>query len=218
MAAALHAAARQQIDLREHTEAVAIDVQQGHATAVLTSQGTLAAGLVVNCCGAWAAEPGPLHIPVRPVKGQMLTVAAPEGLELTHVIRSRDVYLVPRGAGRILIGSTVEEAGFDKSVDPEAIRRLQRLAAHFIPGLDNAAVIDSWAGLRPGTPDGLPILGETAIGNYYVSTGHFRNGILLAPVTAHVMSRLVCGITPDFDPSAFSLKRFERDRQAANIF
>ena len=206
MAAALQAAERQQIELRANTEAVGIEIQKEQATAVLTSQGKLAAGLVVNCCGAWASEAGPLHIPVRPVKGQMLTVAAPDGVELSHVIRSSDVYLVPRGERRILIGATVEEAGFDKSVEPAAIQRLLRLAAEFIPALAGAAVIDSWAGLRPGTPDDLPILGETSIANYYVSTGHFRNGILLAPITAHVMSRLICGVTPDFDSANFSMK------------
>ena len=211
MAAALQSAERQQVELRTDTVAVGIEIQQGKATAVFTSQGSLAAGLVVNCCGAWAAEVGPLHIPVRPVKGQMLTVAAPHGLELARVIRTPDVYLVPRGKGRILIGATVEEAGFDKSVEPAAIQRLLRLAAEFIPALAGAPVLDSWAGLRPGTPDGLPILGESGIGNYYLCTGHFRNGILLAPATAHVVSRLICGITPDFDPINFSFQRFARD-------
>ncbi len=207
MGAALQAAQTQQIEVRGDVEATGLALQNGKATGVVTREGTLGSGLVVNCCGAWAAQVDDLQLPVRPVKGQLFTVASPPGINLTHVIRTPDVYLVPRSEGRILIGSTVEEAGFDTTVDPGAIHSLLQLGAEFVPALAAAEVIDSWAGLRPGTADDLPIIGETSIGNYYVSTGHFRNGILLAPASALALARLICGIPNDWDICKFSPAR-----------
>jgi glycine oxidase len=97
------------------------------------------------------------------------------------VIRTPEVYLVPRSDGRILVGTTVEEAGFDKRTDAATIQRLRRAAIAMIPELQNAKILEDWAGLRPGTPDALPILGATPTPGYFVATGHFRDGILLAP-------------------------------------
>ncbi len=207
MAAALQAAQTQQIEVRANVEATGLVIENGKATGVVTREATLGSGLVVNCCGAWAAQVDNLQLPVRPVKGQLLTVASPHGIHLTHVIRTPDVYLVPRSEAHILIGSTVEEAGFDKTVDPAANHRLLQLAADFLPALGAAEVIDSWAGLRPGTADDLPLIGETSVGNYYVSTGHFRNGILLAPASALALARLICGVANDWDISEFSPSR-----------
>ena len=137
----------------------------------------------------------------------MLAVVA--GPELRHVIRSAEVYLVPRSDGRIVIGSTVEEAGYDKRTEPDTIHRLHQAAVQLIPALAQARVHEAWAGLRPGTPDGLPILGATPTPGYFVAAGHFRDGILLAPVTAHLMAQVVSGATPDHDISAFSSQRFQ---------
>jgi glycine oxidase len=127
---------------------------------------------------------------------------------LTHVVRSPEVYLVPRSDGRILIGATVEEAGYDKRTDADTIHRLHHAAIRLIPPLQQARVLEAWAGLRPGTPDDLPILGETGTRGYFVATGHYRDGILLAPVTAEVMAPLITGGKPEQDISAFSPERF----------
>jgi glycine oxidase len=136
----------------------------------------------------------------------MLAVAAPRLLQ--HVIRAPEVYLVPRSDGRVLIGSTLEDAGYDKRTDTSVIQRMHRAAIGLIPALERARVLEDWAGLRPGTPDDLPILGATSTPGYFVATGHFRDGILLAPVTAHVMAQVITGMQPDYEISAFSPARF----------
>src|SRR5579884_3275715 len=100
---------------------------------------------------------------------------------LQHVVRTPNVYLIPRSDGRLLIGATVEESGFDKRTVPSTIQRQHQAALEMIPKLRDAKILEDWAGLRPGTPDALPILGETSIPGYFVATGHFRDGILLAP-------------------------------------
>jgi len=138
----------------------------------------------------------------------MLCVAAASRNLLRHVVRAPEAYLVPRSDGRIIIGATVEEAGFDKRTDADTIRRLHDGAINLIPELGSARMLEAWAGLRPGSPDNLPILGATSTPGYYVATGHFRDGILLAPITAQVMAQVACGEKPDFDIAPFSPARF----------
>jgi glycine oxidase len=115
---------------------------------------------------------------------------------------------VPRSDGRTLVGSTLEEAGYDKRTDVDTVRRLHQAAIRLVPGLQEARMLEAWAGLRPGTPDDFPILGKMGAAGYYIAGGHFRDGILLAPVTALVMAQIIAGETPDFDLSAFSAERF----------
>lgn len=138
----------------------------------------------------------------------MLCLLSPVRELLRHVIRSRDAYLIPRSDGRIIVGTTVEEAGFDKRTEIAAIQRLHGAALDLVPELRNAKILEDWAGLRPGTPDSLPILGATPTPGYYVATGHFRDGILLAPITGHVMAQVIAGKSPDHDLAAFSPTRF----------
>jgi len=189
-----------------------VDVTNGRACGVRTSKTQFSAGMVVNCAGAWAGEVGPHPFPTRPVKGQMLCVIMPEKELVRHVIRtvgrSPDVYLIPRSDGRMLIGATVEEAGFDKRTVPETIQKLRQAAIDLVPRLADARILEAWAGLRPGTPDGLPILGATPTRGYFVATGHFRDGILLAPATAKVMRQIVTGQISPIDLSSFSAGRF----------
>jgi len=125
------------------------------------------------------------------------------------VLRAPEVYLVPRSDGRVLIGATVEEAGYDKRTDADTIQRMHRAAVALVPELARARVLESWAGLRPGTPDDLPILGATGTPGYFVAAGHFRDGILLSPLTAHVMAQVVTGVKPELDLTPFSPARFE---------
>jgi glycine oxidase len=108
----------------------------------------------------------------------------------------------------VLIGATVEEAGYDKRTDADTIQRLHRAAIALVPALERAKVLESWAGLRPGTPDDLPILGATDTPGYFVAAGHFRDGILLAPITAHLMAQVVMEVKAELDLTPFSAARF----------
>lgn len=203
MQAALKAAQKQGIEIRGQTP-----VQQmrsvGTQVEVLAGGQRFLARTAVNCQGAWAGAP------VRPRKGQMLYLQPQRPGVLKHVVRAPEVYVVPRSSGKILVGATVEDVGFDKTVEPEVIRRLHHAAAQVVPDLSAAEVVASWAGLRPGSPDDLPILGPTESPGVFIAGGHFRNGILLAPITAKIMAELITGRAPETDISAFSPTRFTR--------
>jgi glycine oxidase len=205
--AAIKAAKHREVDLSSGTAVTGLLLSDGRVAGVTTDKTIYHAPIVVNCAGAWAGQISPQHFPTRPVKGQMLCVVG--GPALTHVLRAPEVYLVPRSDGRVLIGATVEEAGYDKRTDADTIQRMHRAAVALVPELARARVLESWAGLRPGTPDDLPILGATGTPGYFVAAGHFRDGILLSPVTAHVMAQVVTGVKPELDLTPFSPARFE---------
>jgi glycine oxidase len=207
-AAALKTAKRRGVDFSSGDAVTAVNVSDGQASGVTTTKTSFLAPKVVNCAGAWAGQIGPHAFPTRPVKGQMLCLVMPSRTLLKHVIRSPKVYLIPRSDGRLLVGATVEEAGFDKRTDPATIQRLYRAAVELVPKLAEAKMLEDWAGLRPGTPDGLPILGATATPGYYVATGHFRDGILLAPITAKVMADVISGVKTEYDLAPFAATRF----------
>jgi glycine oxidase len=207
-AAALQAAKRSGVDFSSGDAVTSVRVSEGRVDGVVTNKTSFLAPKVVNCAGAWSGQIAPHAFPTRPVKGQMLCLLSPARELPRHVIRSPEIYLIPRSDGRIVVGTTVEEAGFDKRTDVDTIQRLHRAAIALVPELRNAKILEDWAGLRPGTPDNLPILGSTPIPGYYVATGHYRDGILLAPITARVMAQLLAGRNPDCDLAAFSPERF----------
>lgn len=215
IAAAVKAARHRGVDISSGAEVGALLIEGGVTHGVKTPHTEYHADTVVNCAGAWAGQIAPCKFPVRPVKGQMLSVV--EGPAIKHVIRGDRVYLVPRTDGRIVIGSTLEDAGYDKHVDVDTIDGLFNAAVELLPALANSKRHEAWAGLRPGTPDDLPVLGGTEIRGYFVAAGHYRDGILLAPVTAEIMASVVMGETPRFDISPFSASRFncEQARQSA---
>jgi glycine oxidase len=208
MQAALLAAKNSGIEIRGNIEVKEIR-SRGNQTEVLTNAGVLHAAQAINCLGAWAG------MPVRPRKGQMLYLEPERKDLLQHVVHAPEVYIVPRSTGKILVGATVEDVGFDKTVTPSTIHGLLTAAARYLPELASAPVTESWAGLRPGTPDDLPILGLTDTPGVFIASGHFRNGILLAPVTARTMADVVAGKTPAFDLSAFTGARFHKERAEA---
>jgi len=200
-----------------------VAVLAGRATGVRTGNSYYPAAAVVNCAGAWAAQMQPFGVPTRPVKGQMVCIVpathsskrgvsgAPADLHgplIRHVVRTPEVYIIPRSDGRILLGATLEEAGFDKRVDPDTVRRLQQAAIDVVPDIAQMRLHEVWAGLRPGSPDGLPILGATSLKGYFAATGHYRDGIMLAPITALLMSQLLTGQKPRLDIEKFSPLRF----------
>ena len=207
-AAAWQAAKHLGVDFSSGDTVQSINFSRGETGGIVNARATFRGSKIVNCAGAWSGQIGPHAFPTRPVKGQMLCLAMPSRTLLKHVIRSPQAYLIPRSDGRLLVGATVEESGFDKRTDPATIQRLHHAAVALVPELRNARFLDDWAGLRPGTPDAMPILGETSTAGYYVATGHFRDGILLAPITATVMADVIEGHTPHFDLSPFSPARF----------
>jgi glycine oxidase len=211
--AALKAARHREINISSGSSVVDTLLAGGRISGVRTKKTTYIAPIVVNCAGAWAGQISGPRIPTRPVKGQMLSLVG--GPALRHVIRG-ERYLVPRSDGRILIGASVEEAGYDKRTDVDILRQMYQAAIAMVPALAQGRILESWAGLRPGTPDGLPILGATRIQGYFVATGHFRDGILLAPVTATVMTQLITGTRPDHDLAAFGLDRFDGLRRPSS--
>lgn len=201
MQAAVLSAAGHGIEIRSHCGVGRI-VRRGREMEVSTSSGAVTAKTVIDCRGAWSGAP------VRPRKGQSLYLQPDRAGLLEHVVASSEVYLVPRSSGKILVGATVEDVGFEKTVEPETIHQLHAAAALLVTQLESATVIESWAGLRPGTPDDLPLLGATATPGLFIASGHFRNGILLAPVTGRILADLVSGKPVTTDISAFSPLRF----------
>ena len=198
--------------LLEETEMLSVESTVDGVT-VQTSRQKIAAGMFVNCRGAWSgeeagsAERGLGKLPVAPVKGQMGNLRCkPERLRC--VVRAPGIYLVPRGDGRVTIGSTIEHVGFDETVQESQIRQMAEAARKLLPEAEAPAQMDMWAGLRPGTPDALPILGRAEKDHCWHATGHYRDGILLAPVTGHVMTQAMLGETPDVRLEAFSAGRF----------
>jgi glycine oxidase len=207
-ASATKAAKNHGVDFSSGDPVTAVNLSDGAASGVTTTKTSFLADKVVNCAGAWSGQIGPQKLPTRPVKGQMLCLVMPSRDFLKHVIRSPKGYLIPRSDGRLLVGATVEEAGFDKRTDVATIQSLHHAALELIPKLRDAKILENWAGLRPGTPDALPILGATTTPGYFVATGHFRDGILLAPITAKVMADALEGRCPDHNLAPFSPGRF----------
>jgi glycine oxidase len=201
MHAALAAARNCGVEVRKNAEVKEIRTHKDQVE-VVTDSGLFVAGTAVNCRGAWSGAP------VKPRKGQMLYLQPQRQDLLQHVVRAPDAYIVPRSTGKILVGATVENVGFDKTVTPSTIQDLISAAAQYLPELKSAPIIESWAGLRPGTPDDLPILGPTEASRVFIASGHFRNGILLAPITAKIMADLVTGKAPGLDIGAFAVSRF----------
>jgi len=202
-------------------QARGIIVQGGRAAGVTTAIGDVMGGTVVNAAGAWSGDIGvpdeTLRPPVFPVRGQMLAITLPAPAFLSRVVRSPRSYLVPRHDGRLFLGATMEQVGYDKRNTVWGIARLLAGAQELFPGLEQCAIQEMWAGLRPGTPDHHPILGGTALPGYLMATGMFRNGLLLAPIVAQTMADLITtGETPALI-SAFPIERFQRAVAAGRI-
>ncbi len=195
----------------------------GRVTGLRLAERTIPAETVVLAAGAWsrniAGIPEGARPPVRPVKGQMLALQMDPAAPLTeHVIWGPDCYLVPRGDGRLVVGATVEEMGFDTRLTGGGMFELLRAAWETLPGIYDLPLVESWAGLRPASRDDAPILGTTELEGLILATGHHRNGILLTPITADAISRLVLEGTASAAIRPFSLDRFAKrrdDRSAA---
>lgn len=180
-------------EVRANCPVASVLCHEGRVRGVALADGQeLEAERVVIAAGVWAGElagiPDEARIPVHPVKGQVVRLRDPAGPGLLQrVVRSGGAYLVPRGDGRYVLGATMEERGFDTAVTAGAVFELLRDAGEIVPGISEFVIDEVIAGLRPATPDGLPVIGAGAVAGLHWAVGHFRNGILLAPITAEIV-------------------------------
>ncbi|HVA36219.1 MAG TPA: glycine oxidase ThiO [Candidatus Dormibacteraeota bacterium] len=215
--------------LRAAVERLGVRVEEGvpwvrlaatnrRVNGVETAQGFVPAPVVVNAAGAWAGSlegvPEQARVPVVPVKGQMLALGMPANLIGHTIYAERVAYLVPRDDGHLIVGATVEHVGFDTRVTAAGIQRLLEGALRVAPALRELSIVETWAGLRPGTPDGLPYLGAGGLEGYFLATGHLRNGVLLTPITAEVVADAIEGRAPSVSIAALSP---ERAQLASNL-
>ncbi|HEV3319899.1 MAG TPA: glycine oxidase ThiO [Solirubrobacteraceae bacterium] len=192
------------VAMREHTtvESLLLDGSEERVTGlVLGPDERVSAERVVLAAGAWTAQIGGLpsaaRVPVRPVKGQILRLRDPSGPGLLRrVVRFEGGYLVPRADGSYVLGATVEEQGFDLSPTAGGVYELLRDASELVPGIDELRIEELSVGLRPGTPDNIPVIGRGALEGLIWATGHHRNGILLAPLTAELVAAMLADESP----------------------
>lgn len=220
--AALRAALARRGALTTVGTASALLSRDGRVTGVRTDDGeVLPASSVVLAAGCWSGRlAGAPELPVRPVKGQILRLRVPGGMAaltgkggllgrtVRGMVRGREVYLVPRDDGEIVVGATVEERGFDTDVTAGAVQDLLTDAAELVPTLGELHFVEAIARLRPGTPDNGPIVGRTGPAGLVVATGHYRNGVLLAPATADAVTALLTGGDPSPEWKPFHPGRF----------
>jgi glycine oxidase len=181
----------------------------GRVTGVRVGAEAIAASAVVNAAGAWAGTlPGdPSPPPVEPVRGQLVAFDVAPPL-FRRVVASPRGYLVPRADGRLIAGSTAERVGYDRSVTAGGLRAVLGIALELAPVLADARVTETWAGLRPGTPDGLPVIGAGALAGLWHAAGLYRNGILLGPLVGELIAALASGEASPLDLAAFAPERF----------
>ncbi len=206
---ALHASIAPDVHIREHEEVLQLSVENGRTTGVRTTAGEIQAERVVVCTGAWTADLlGKLgrKPDIQPVRGQMILFHAKPG-QIRHMSLLRERYVIPRRDGRVLIGSTLEDVGFEKRTTAEAKEELYRTAIEMFPLLKRTPIEDHWAGLRPGSPSGIPYIGPfPEVDGLYVNAGHYRNGLVTGPASARLLADLLLGLEPILPPSAYGLE------------
>ena len=203
--------------LEEEAAVRRLVVERGRVTGVETEKGFRTAGTVVLAAGAWSGGipglPAGAAAPVRPVKGQMLALRMdPQAPLLRHVLWAGGGYLVPRGDGRLVVGATTEERGFDPRQTAGGLLSLLATARTALPASADLEIEETWVGFRPGSPDHAPILGPSGVDGLVLATGHSHNGILMTPATASLVSHLL--LTGELDPMLrpFTIDRFRRGR------
>lgn len=179
----------------------------GRIQGVQTAQGDMRAERVLVAAGAWSgkllATLG-LELPVKPMKGQMILFKCAQDF-LPSMVLARRRYAIPRRDGHVLVGSTLEDVGFDKSPSEDALQSLRATAAELLPALADAEVVRHWAGLRPGSPEGIPYIGEVpGFEGLWLNCGHFRNGLVLAPASCRLLADLMLGREPVVDPAPYA--------------
>jgi glycine oxidase len=220
MEALLAAASISGVELFPATAVRTIVIDNGHSTGVRTENGTMfAAQEVIIAAGAFSGllEGIIPRLLTRPIRGQMVALQSQQPIR--HVVRCDRGYIAPRDSAvpqRMVSGSTLEDAGFDKCVTAGGIEKILSTAQELVPKLSNAEVVELWCGLRPDTPDHLPLLGPAGIGGLTIATGHYRNGILLAPITAKLIREWIVEKHVSMDWEAFNPLRFAETEDVAS--
>jgi glycine oxidase len=195
------------VQIREHCGVTGFIRDGARITGVYTEQGELQADQVVLSAGAWSGDllrTLGIELPVEPVKGQMILFKCAADF-LSRMVLAKGRYAIPRRDGHILVGSTLEHEGFDKTPTEVALRSLKASAIELLPALADAEVVGHWAGLRPGSPDGVPFIGEVpGQGGLWLNCGHYRNGLVLAPASCQLFADLLLGREPIIDPAHYA--------------
>lgn len=201
------------VNFIENCEVLDAHFENAQVKTLLTNKGEIKVNQLIVCTGAWTGElskkllPDSLSSPdITPVKGQMLLFDAKPDT-LSHMVLDDDYYLIPRRDGKILAGSSVEHTNFDKSISSEAKEKLLHMATELFPTLKDIPLINHWAGLRPGTKQGIPYIDKhPEIKNLSINAGHFRNGLVMGPASARLMSDLILDRKPCVDPEPYKLQ------------
>lgn len=206
-------------NIKEHTPVQAVETDAGRAVGVVVDGRLEKADFVVMAAGAWSydidGQPPSARPPVRPLKGQMIALRMdPRAPILNHVLWGPDIYIVPRKNGRLLLGATVEEKGFDADLTAGGIFRLLEAAWEILPQIEELTIDEMWTGFRPTSRDDAPILGPTPVDGLVVATGHHRNGVLLAPVTIDTVSDYILTGRIADSIRDFGISRFHHSPQA----
>jgi glycine oxidase len=204
--------------LIEHCAVMGVDLKGGRVAGVMTAAGGCRAPTVVLTAGAWTGDvlPAGITVPVRPLKGQALAVrATPDTGTLAHIVWTEQIHMAPKGDGRLIVGATVEERGFDDAITAGGLYALLEGARRAFPAIEEMAVDAVWTGFRPSSIDDAPILGATAVPGLAIATGHHRNGYLLAPATALAIEALIADGALPAVAQAFGLDRFDGDAGAS---
>ena len=217
-AAALQAAKNRGAEIRANVEVKNLVIEGSRCHGAESQSEKFTAANVILAAGCFSAGIGTAArlAPTEPVRGQMVSLRVAR-LIPNHVVRSHKGYIVPRGNGLLVAGSTIEHVGFEKKVTAEGIGAILAAAIELIPELASAAIEETWCGLRPDTPDHLPLMGPTEFEGLWVATGHYRNGILLAPATAEILTDWILRKRNDFNADAYSPQRFTAEKSTAAL-
>lgn len=212
--ALIDAAQKKGATIIENTSDVRLNVKDGKAIGVDTPEKSFTAGMIVVSAGAWTDEllkPLDMALGIAPVRGQLLVYDTPQRFLSAPIYTRTSGYITPKSTGFTLVGTTVEHVGFDESTTEKARLDLQKTAINLLPNFSRKTIRGISAGLRPGSVDGLPLIGRLdEIENLFIAAGHYRNGILLAPITAQIIKDLIIGNTPTLDISPFKPNRHKK--------
>jgi len=196
------------VNILAYRQVNSIDTKDGQVVSVTTDTGKLKADQYAVCTGAWTGEllePLGVSIAVKPVQGQMILFKSDPGA-ISRIVLEEDRYIIPRRDGRVLYGSTVEHVGFDKHTTESAKKELHDIAVERFPILKDKPVEHHWAGLRPGSPDGVPVISRhPEFENLFINAGHFRNGVVLAPASCQLLSEMMLGQETSFDIEDYAI-------------
>lgn len=195
------------VTLREHCQITGFIHENGRVAGVGTATGAVPADDVVLSAGAWSGDllrTLGIELPVQPVKGQMILFKCAEDF-LSRMVLAKGRYAIPRRDGHILVGSTLEHAGYDKTPTDDALQSLKASAVELLPELAQAQLVGHWAGLRPGSPEGIPYIGPVqGHEGLWLNCGHYRNGLVLAPASCQLLTDLLTGAAPVIDPAPYA--------------